>query len=77
LAAFAGLVFSVLQIEATFRENPDRATLEGKEIIEYRHLELRLKGKQTVPVREIKGSPAVPPPNNVLIFPEAKERKHD
>jgi len=75
--AFVGFLFLVWQMKTIFMAHPDLVTLEGKEVIDYRQLELRLKGKQPRVVEEMMESPALPPPNNLLLFPESKERKDD
>ncbi len=78
LAAFGGLVFAILRIEAIFKTNPDMATLEGKEILEFRRLEVKSRGGPPTPVDTSRTDPTLPPPRPFLLPREERiERKDD
>jgi hypothetical protein len=60
LIAFVSFVFLILQLREVFQSNPELATLEGREVIEYRKTELRFKHTGAVPVIEIVTDPDLP-----------------
>jgi len=75
LVGFSSLIFLVWRIEAVFKSNPEMAILEGKEIIQYRQIELKSKDHAPIQVIEITTDPELPERSSPLLAAEVDERE--
>ena len=77
VVAFLSLIFLISRIEAVFKSNPEMATLEGREVIQYRQIELKSKNHAPIPVVEKTTDPELPQVSPPLLAGGADEKEDD